>query len=118
MQDCYERVVFDFNSDSLPNFQIVAASPPFSGPSDQPIAVSGSRFLRVRLGTTYARYPDVANYDGPDVIQPAGFSAIKEIHLIEDFEAVVVWVIGLDGDRSFRVGTLTNPTRIYVDVAR
>jgi hypothetical protein len=83
-----------------------------------PIAVTGTRFIKVRFGTAYARYPDFANYDGPDVIQPFGFTAIKEVHLIEDFEAVLVWVIGLDRDHGFRVGTLSGPTRIYVDVAQ
>lgn len=116
--ECYERVVFDFKDDNLPDYEIAYAAPPFSGPSGIPIAVAGTRFVKVRFATTYARYPGVGSYDGPDVVRPAGFDLINEIHLIEEFEAVVVWVIGIDAEHVFRVGTLTNPTRIYVDIAR
>jgi hypothetical protein len=116
--DCYERIVFDFKDENLPEFQVAVASPPFSGSSGVPIPVAGNRFVKVRLGTTYARYPGTGNYAGPDSIQPAGLTVIREIRLIEDFEAVVIWAIGVDADRSFRVGTLTNPIRVYVDIAR
>ena len=110
--------MFDFKDANLPDYQIGLASPPFSGPSGIPIPIVGARFIKVRFATTYARYPGVGNYEGPDVVNASGFAAVKEIHLIEEFEAVVVWVIGLDAERSFRIGTLTSPTRIYVDVAR
>ena len=116
--DCYERVVFDFQDENLPDYQIGFGAPPFSGPSGIPIPVAGTRFVRVRFGTTYARYPGTGPYDGPDGVDPAGFTVIEEIRLIEEFEAVVVWVIGIDAEHSFRVGTLTNPTRIFVDIAR
>ena len=115
-QDCYERVVFDFKDENLPAYRIMTASPPFSGTSDIPIPVNGTGFIKVHFDGTHARHPELGAYTGPIAINP-GFPAIKEIHLIEDFEAVVIWVIGLDKERSFRVGTLSNPTRIYVDVA-
>jgi hypothetical protein len=115
-QDCYERVVFDFKDENLPAYRIMTASPPFSGPSDIPIPVTGAAFIKVHFDGTHARNPEFGAYTGPSVINP-GFAAIKEVHLIEDFEAVVIWVIGLDKERSFRVGTLSNPTRIYIDVA-
>ena len=115
--DCYERIVFDFKDENLPEFQVAVASPPFSGPSGDPIPVAGNRFVKVRFGTTYAHYPGTGNYEGPDSITPAGFMTIREIRLIEDFEAVVVWVIGVEAEHLFRVGTLTNPTRVYIDIA-
>ena len=110
--------MFDFKEANLPDYQIALASPPFSGPSGIPIPVAGARFIKVRFATTYAHYPGFGNYEGPDVVSPGGFAAVKEIHLVEEFEAVVIWIIGLDAERSFRVGTLANPTRIYIDVAR
>ena len=115
-QDCYERVVFDFKDENLPAYRIMTAAPPFSGTSDIPIPVNGTGFIKVHFDGTHARHPELGAYTGPIAINP-GFAAIKEIHLIEDFEAVVIWVIGLDKERSFRVGTLSNPTRIYIDVA-
>jgi hypothetical protein len=113
-QDCYERVVFDFKDESLPTYRIMTAAPPFSGTSDMPIPVAGTGFIKVHFASTQAR--QFGSYTGPSAINP-GFPVIKEIHLIDDFEAVVIWVIGLDKERSFRVGTLSNPTRIYIDVA-
>jgi hypothetical protein len=108
--------VFDFNDEALAEYEVAIASPPFTGPPGEPVPVAGNAFIRVRFGSTVARYLELGAYTGPDSIVP-GFAAIKEIRLIEDFEAVVVWVIGLDTQRSFRVGTLTNPTRIYLDIA-
>jgi len=115
-QDCYERVVFDFKDEAVPAYRIMTASPPFSGTSDMPIPVAGTGFIKVHFDGTHARHPEFGAYTGPSSITP-GFPAIKEIRLIDDFEAVVIWVIGLDKERSFRVGTLSNPTRIYIDFA-
>jgi hypothetical protein len=115
-QDCHERIVFDFKGEARPGYDIGVASPPFSGSSDIPVPVTGTAFIKVRLDSTRARDPEFLTYTGPSVINP-GLTAIRELRLIEDFEAVVIWVIGLDRERSFRVGTLTNPTRIYIDVA-
>lgn len=115
-QDCYERIVFDFKDEARPAYDIGVASPPFSGSSDVPVPVTGTAFIKVRFDSIQARNPEFATYTGPSVINP-GLAAIRELRLIEDFEAVVIWVIGLDRERSFRVGTLSNPTRIYVDVA-
>ena len=42
---------------------------------------------------------------------------MREIRLLEDFEAVMVWVIGLDSVRPFTAATLTGPSRVYVDLA-
>ena len=107
--------MFDFK-DNAPAYRVMTAAPPFSGSSDIPIAVAGTAFLKVHFDGTQARQPAFGAYTGPSSITP-GFPAIKEIRLIEDFEAVVIWVIGLDKERTFRVGTLSNPARIYIDVA-
>ena len=49
-------------------------------------------------------------------IRPVGYTALTEIHRIEDFEAVVIYVIGLDAARPFRVLTYLDPPRVVVDV--
>jgi hypothetical protein len=116
--DCYERVTFVFREDNAPQYAVRPAEPPFAGPSGEPIPVAGSSFLLVHFETAYARYPGVDGYDGPNSIVPPGFQAIREVRLIEDFEAVVNFVIGLDAERPFRVGTLTDPPRVYVDIFR
>ena len=61
--------------------------------------------------------PDAApTYTGPASIVPSGLAHVREIRRIEDFEANLVWVIGLDAQRPFEVGTLTGPPRVYIDV--
>jgi hypothetical protein len=117
-QDCYERVTFEFAAGNAPMYAIGPANPPFAGPSGDPVTLRGSSFIEVRFDTTNAHSPDgLTSYIARSTI-PANMRALQEIRLIEDFEAVVRLVIGLDSPRPFRVGTLSDPPRVYVDVAR
>jgi hypothetical protein len=41
---------------------------------------------------------------------------VRELQQVEDFEAVLVWVIGLDRYRSFDVHQLDGPDRLVIDI--
>jgi hypothetical protein len=124
---CWEQVVFDFEDelgapDGAISYRVeyAYASPPFVGTSGLPIHVAGRRFLRV---TFYgARTADINSvpiretYTGPDEIVPTDLEWVQEIQLVEDFEAVMVWVIGLDTGRDFRVQQLDGPDRLVIDI--
>ena len=56
------------------------------------------------------------SYDGPRQIFPKNVSLIKEVTLLDNFESVMIWGIGLDHQRNFRVFTLPEPFRIIVDI--
>jgi hypothetical protein len=121
-QPCADRVVFEFNGAAPPGFTVEYQPGPFTfGESSEPLAIDGSAFLVVRF------YP-ASNFDlskpdapqtstTPDRATPSGLSHVREIRRLEDFEAVMVWVIGLDSSRPFTVAMLTGPSRVYVDIA-
>ncbi|MGE5209677.1 MAG: hypothetical protein ACM3MM_00340, partial [Acidobacteriota bacterium] len=56
-------------------------------------------------------------YDGPDQIIPTNVEHIEELRLIENFEGMHQWAIGLDRERPFSVSTLSDPPRIVIDIA-
>ena len=56
-------------------------------------------------------------YTGPDRISPADSEVIAEMVLVEDFEATLVWAIGLRARHQMAVGVLQDPLRLVADVA-
>ena len=122
-QPCADRVVFDFRDGSRPTYSVeYRPGPTFAlGQSDQTTTVEGNAFLVIRFdaasGVDLSGPQFVETYTGPASIRPSGLTHVTEIRRIEDFEAVLVWVIGLDASRPFTVGALDGPPRIYVDIA-
>lgn len=114
--DGYDRVVFEFDS-GLPNAVIEGVLPPFyADGSGFEIEVTGSAFLKVTMHDASRVSPDgVTTYDGPTSFQPE-FDRL--VHLLEggDFEAVSSWYLGLDGGSCFRVLTLSDPSRLVIDI--
>ncbi|HET7082101.1 MAG TPA: hypothetical protein VFJ00_00105, partial [Candidatus Limnocylindria bacterium] len=114
--DGYDRVVFEFDS-GLPNAVIEGVLPPFyADASGLEIEVAGSAFLQVRMNFASKVSPDgVTTYDGPTSFEPE-FDRL--VHLLEggDFEAVSTWYLGLDGGSCFRVLTLSDPSRLVIDI--
>ena len=123
-QTCADRVVFEFREGPMPESYTVEYQPgPFSlGESDQPVAVAGSSFLVVRFlqasgvdDESSAQF--VQTYTGPESLKPTDLAHVVEVRRIEDFENVLIWVIGLDSTRPFSVGVLDGPPRFYLDIA-
>jgi hypothetical protein len=56
-------------------------------------------------------------YTGPIQIFPTNVDVIQELRLLENFEALQIWGVGLDRQRPFRVFTLSSPSRLVVDIA-
>jgi hypothetical protein len=114
--DCYDRVVFEFRGPALPEWRVEASTPPFSGPSGEPVDVAGTAWLRVRFATADAHTEAGEATVGIAPIDLRDAAALAQVQLIEDFEAVVVFVVGTDGPRPFRVLTFTDPPRVAIDV--
>jgi hypothetical protein len=55
-------------------------------------------------------------YTGPNQIFPTNVSHIEELRLLEDYEGMTTWGIGLDAKRNFDVHTLDNPSRLVIDI--
>ncbi len=120
-QPCADRVVFDFQNQA-PGFTVQYQPGPFTfGESGEPVTIEGSAFLVVQLtpasGFDLSQPDAPQTYTGPDRITPSGLTHVREIRQLSDFEANLLWVIGLDSTRPFTVATLTGPTRVYIDIA-
>lgn len=113
--DCYDRVVFELTT-AMPEWRVAPAAPPFAGPSGIPVDVRGTSWLHVRFGATDAHTVEGEATVGPTPVPVRDATVIRQVQLVEDFEAVVVFVIGIDAERPFRVLTIADPPRLVIDV--
>jgi hypothetical protein len=111
----FDRVVFEFRG-AVPEHRIGYVSQLVQDGSGKPVSVAGTADLEVVFHGANAHEDD-----GTPTISPRRFStglpAVKEIAQIGDFEAVVTYGIGVDRKRPIKVSTLSNPSRLVIDVS-
>ncbi|HEX9487536.1 MAG TPA: hypothetical protein VF976_10745 [Gemmatimonadales bacterium] len=112
----YDRVVFEFASDSAPGYHVEYASGPVRrcGSGDV-VSVAGTHRLVVRFEPARA-HDDQGNPIPQQREVALELPAVKEMKLVCDFESQVEWVIGVAGAKPFRVSELTGPARLLLDV--
>lgn len=113
-----DRVVFDFGQeasaqDELPAFGIERASS-FTNVAGQPVRVEGSAFWSVRFDGASMQREGRLVYQGPRDFDPTT-PLVRDLKLVEDFEAVMTWAIGLERLECPRVTTLRSPLRLVID---
>ena len=108
-QASFERVVFDFAAGALPQYTIEQAIS-FIAPSGQTVPVQGNTHLAIRFNGAGG----MGSYRGPTTFRPAS-TLIREVKLVEDFEGVLVWGVGLERVSCPRILVLASPTRLVVD---
>lgn len=114
-QPGFDRLVFEWNGPSVPQYEIKVASS-FTGPSGLPVPVSGNAFISVRMtGQAHTNtLPVVKSYPEPDPFQPA-LPLIRQVKSVEDFEGTVIFGVGLERLACPTVLTLLSPSRIVLD---
>jgi hypothetical protein len=60
--------------------------------------------------------PEGQGYSGPTDIVPTNVSHILELRMIENFEGMSSWAIGLDAELPMTVTTLDDPPRLVIDL--
>lgn len=117
--DGFVRVVFDLTGDGTPMYIVGYESPPFVATSGDAVPVGGSAYLVVHLSPAlrYDIDTSVPTYTGDLVLVP-GYAPIEQIVFIDDFEAAMQWVIGLDAAHPFTVDVLQEPLRLVIDIAK
>ena len=60
-------------------------------------------------------FQGTAGYGGPSQIFPANVDHIQELRLIENYEGMTTWAIGLDDRLPFRVIELSDPARLVIE---
>jgi hypothetical protein len=118
-EDGYVRVVFDLTGNGTPLYIIGYETGPFVETSGDTVEVAGAAFLVVHISP--ARRHDIDSgeltYQGEEEFDP-GADPIVEIQFIDDFEASMTWVIGLTGEKPFKVQVFQDPLRVVVDIAK
>ena len=120
---CWERVEFAFRDESgapdgTVSYEVAYRRPPFLDTSGRRVRVDGSAFIRivVRGGRGYNPATGERTYAGPAEIKPANLRFVREVQRVDDFEATLVWVVGLDQRRLFNVVQLDGPDRLVLDI--
>jgi hypothetical protein len=105
--DCADRVEFRFER-TVPAWRVEyrpAAKAQTEDASGRHVAVAGPGYLVVRLSPAATARSDgstlTRTYSGPRRVPAAGARHVHEVVKTGDFEAVVTWVIGVDGKRPY-----------------
>ena len=117
--DGYDRVVVDL-SGSATGYDVRYVSSPTHCGSGSKVSVPGTRVLQVTLRPAQAHTDAGANtYMGPGrtTAKSTGLPTLKGVRMTCDFEGHVTFVLGLDHKAGFHVSRLSDPTRLYVDIA-
>ena len=114
----FDRVVFELDG-PVPGYRVQYVRTVLSDPAGAGVPVTGAAFLQVTL--QQATLDDSAQggdrgYTGPGDV-PVGLEAVRQVVVSGDFEAVLSFGVGLAGRLPFTVSTLTDPSRIVLDVA-
>ena len=115
-----DRIVFEFGPSSigaygLPPWTINVATS-FTGTSGQRVPVDGNAFLGVRFRNASTVDPSTGKQTFTDTDIRPNLQLVREIKLIDDFERVMTWGIGLDRLVCPKATELASPARLVVDL--
>ena len=122
---CLDQVTFTFRSlgDGTPPGYVVQYQDPdqepfLDGDPPGPISLPGNAFLVVKMAPALSVDPFVegtpSTYDGNLSLEYGDHRHLQIVRKLPDGQNTVVWVIGLDSVRPFRVDRAEDPTRITV----
>jgi hypothetical protein len=111
----FDRIVFEFDG-AQPGGLIEYRDEVEQCGSGMPVDPEGSATLLVHFVDTNA-HTETGELSvlAIDLVGPG--TSILAAESICDFEAVVEWAVGVDGEKPFTVTLLENPTRVVIDVA-
>lgn len=115
----YDRVVYEFASEALPEYEVryLPEGERLRSPgSGRPVEIAGEHTLEVTFRQT-------RNAGLDETTQAPGHPVVREVKYLGGFEQVHSAGIGVSGDGAgerlgFRVDTLDDPARIVIDVAK
>jgi hypothetical protein len=113
----FDRFTLEFDI-VPPGYKVEYVEPPIlADPSGKEVAIDGKAFLQITMQGAVANYLAAGGppYTGPNELKP-GLPNLVEAELTGDFEAVLIWVLGVNEEVDFRVLTLESPARLVVDV--
>jgi hypothetical protein len=111
----FDRVVFEFRGAVPATRHVRYVDQLVQDGSGEPVSVAGGADLEVVFEGANAHDDNGSPTVSPRRFSP-GFTALKEVAQVGDFEAVVTYGLGVDRERPFTVSTLSNPSRLVVDI--
>lgn len=109
----FDRVVFEF-SGPMPGYLVRYGPPVMRNTAGFEVQADGAVGLHVTIFGGGVWFIE-GGYRPPATIV-TDTTAVAEVVYVEDFEAVMQWLVGVDQQRPFRVLTLSAPTRLVIDV--
>lgn len=115
--DGFDRIVFEFDSDGLPQWHVsYVDAPVIQCGSGHEMPVDGSAWLQVRFNGANAHTEAGEGTSGPARRTPV-LPSLRELVRTCDFEAEVTWVAGVAGEKAYRPRVLERPVRLVIDIA-
>jgi hypothetical protein len=111
----FDRVVFEFRGAVPATRHVRYVDQLVQDGSGEPVSVAGGADLEVVFEGANAHDERGSPTVSPRRFSP-GFTALQEVAQVGDFEAVVTYGLGVDRRRPFTVSTLSNPSRLVVDI--
>ena len=119
-QPGFDRLVFEFGPSTapgpfgMPGYSVETTNS-LSGPSGQPVTITGSALFGARFQNASTQNPNgTPSYTGSNDIKSTT-PLIKEVKIVEDFERVLLWGVGLDHLACPKVSELAGPFRVVLD---
>jgi hypothetical protein len=115
----FDRVVYEFGGAGTPGWLMQYTDQAIQDGSGKVVDVAGRSILGVQItGSAYPFDSGVTPYSGPDPATDPSAPMIAGVYRTSVFEGTTQSFIGVNADRpAFAVSTLTNPTRLVIDIA-
>ena len=116
----FDRVVFEFGPSpvgtyGLPPWRITTTNA-FIATSGRQVPVDGNAFLQVVFQNASTVDPATGKQTFTQTDIRPGLPLVREVKLIDDFERVMTWGLGLDRLACAKVTELAGPARLVVDL--
>lgn len=120
VHETFDRVVYELGGEGTPGWRVGYVDDAVQDGSGNVVTVAGDAVLQVLIdGSAYPFDSGVEQYDGPDPVPAAPGGSVVEVSGSGVFEGVTQSFIGVsEPDAPFAVFSLSDPTRVVVDVAR
>lgn len=113
-----DRLVFEFNDDGLPEWEVKYVDPSslVQCGSGDPVSIAGDARLQITFRGAQA-HTDVGDPTaGPYRRNPAQ-AALLELVRTCDFEGEVAWIAGTVRESKYTTSVLAEPSRLVIDIA-
>ena len=115
---CGERITVTLQgTGEFPGWMVEYVDDPVQlGMSGETAFIEGDATLLVRMGM-WMQTMEGDGYHGPFDLLPTGTDQVREMRLVENWEGVTHWAIGLDTAVPFAVTVLQDPPRLVIDLS-